>query len=63
MTEYGLIKPTIQAMEDKVKDAGYCVGAGSWEDEDHVYACSRKTIGGTFGHPQFEAYWSRKYDK
>lgn len=60
MTTYETVRPTIAEQEQKVRDAGFRVSAGSWEDENHVYACSIEVCRGTYGHPMFEAYWTRK---
>jgi len=51
--------PTMAILEQAVIDAGYRVSAASYEDEHTIFAASVEGDGACYGHPLFEAAYSK----
>jgi hypothetical protein len=50
---------TLEDMTKLVSLAGFGPSAGSWEDDDRIFAFSIESVPGTMGHPRFAI----RYDK
>lgn len=45
----------LRSAKDRVREHGFTVSAGSWEDDEVAYACSVETLGPEYyGQPRFE---------
>ena len=53
------MKHTLESLKAEVIKAGFTVSSGSCEDDIGIVAFSVETVPGTWGHPQFEAYYSK----
>ena len=51
--------PTLESLKDEVRKAGYTPSAGSWEDSENICVFSTESVPGCYGHPRFEASYSR----
>ena len=51
-------RPTLQEAKQMLADLGWTPSAGSWEDENRVFAFSQESYKGTYGGAAASVTWS-----
>ena len=50
---------TLEDLRKLVELAGFKPSAGSWEDDDRIFAFSIESVPGTMGHPRFALQYNK----
>lgn len=51
-------RPTLDQLDQILKERGWTPSAGRWEDERKVYCFSQESYPGTYGGAAAACYWS-----